>query len=218
MANDENSHGKAPPISIPTKICGISTRIPMDWICSASATPILYWARETSTRNEPKSDTAAITAEPIATPFVMALVVLPTASKSAMICWASLVSLSVLPDQAISPMPLALSEMGPNESIATLLPVKVNIPIPVMATPYNMNVARSVPVTPGMVPKMKMDATIVRAITSTDQTDDSKPTETPFRIRVAGQVSAAFLISLTGAVSDIKKAADTGPATLILNG
>ena len=51
---------------------------------------------------------------------------------------------------------------------------------------------------PGMVPKMKIEATMVRAMTRTDQTDDSKPTETPCRISVAGPVSAAFLISLTG--------------------
>src|SRR5512138_2551170 len=104
----------------------------------------------------------------------MALVVLPTASRSAMICWASLVALSVLPDQAISPMPLALSEIGPNESIATLLPVRVNMPMPVMATPYKMYVARSMGAIPGTVPKIKMEATMVSAITITDQTDDSK--------------------------------------------
>src|ERR1044071_1205186 len=61
-----------------------------------------------------------------------------------------------------------------------------------------MNVARSAPV-PGIVPKIKIEATIVNAITITDQTEDSKPTETPLRIKVAGPVSAAFLISLTGA-------------------
>ena len=36
------------------------------------------------------SETAAITAEPMAMPLVMALVVLPTASRSARICRASL--------------------------------------------------------------------------------------------------------------------------------
>ncbi len=66
--------------------------------------------------------TAAMTAEPMATPLVMALVVLPTASRSAMI-WRALASLRRMPCQAISPMPLALSEMGPKESMATLLPV-----------------------------------------------------------------------------------------------
>src|SRR5215216_614621 len=96
-------------------------------------------------------------------------------------------------------MPLALSEIGPKESIATLLPVRVNIPIPVMATPYRIKVALSTACKPGMVPKMKIEATMVKAITSTDHTDDSKPTETPLRIKVAGPVSADRLISLTGA-------------------
>ncbi len=85
--------------------------------------------RPTSVMKEPKSATAAITAEPIAMPLVMALVVLPTASRSAMI-WRALSS-----RPAISPMPLALSEMGPKESMATLLPVSVNMPMPAKATP-----------------------------------------------------------------------------------
>src|SRR5687768_1107027 len=50
-----------------------------------------------------------------------------------------------------------------------------------------------------MVPKIKMEATMVNAITSTDHTDDSNPTATPFRINVAGPVSADFLMSFTGA-------------------
>src|SRR4030095_15065308 len=96
-------------------------------------------------------------------------------------------------------MPFALSEIGPKESIATLLPVSVSMPIPVIATPYRMKVARSAPETPGMVPKIKMEAMIVKAMTSTDHTEDSNPTETPFKINVAGPVSADFLMSLTGA-------------------
>ncbi len=94
--------------------------------------------------NDPNRETAAMTAEPMATPLVMALVVLPTASRSAMIWRASTVDLSFLPDQAISPMPFALSAMGPNESMATLLPVRVSMPMPVMATPYRMYVTVSV--------------------------------------------------------------------------
>ena len=72
-----------------------------------------------------------MTAEPMATPLVMALVVLPTASRSVMIRRA------LSSRAAISPMPLALSEIGPKESMATLLPVSVSIPMPVMATPYS---------------------------------------------------------------------------------
>jgi len=72
---------------------------------------------------------AAMTAEPMAMPLVMALVVLPTASRSASV-WRAAGS-----SCAISPMPLALSAMGPKESMATLLPVRVSMPMPVMATP-----------------------------------------------------------------------------------
>ena len=49
------------------------------------AAPSWLCTRLTSVRNEPNRDTAAMTAEPMATPLVMALVVLPTASRSAMI-------------------------------------------------------------------------------------------------------------------------------------
>ncbi len=76
-----------------------------------------------------KSDTAAITAEPMAIPLVMALVVLPQASRSASVRRAWEESL------AISPIPLALSATGPKTSIEMLLPVRVSIPIPHIATP-----------------------------------------------------------------------------------
>ncbi len=111
------------------KTLGTDSLMPVMASHVSRAKPRVFWTRVTSVRNEPKSDTAAMTAEPIATPLVMALVVFPTASRSAMICrafWSS---------PAISPIPLALSEMGPKESMATLLPVRVSIPMPVMATP-----------------------------------------------------------------------------------
>src|SRR5216117_3169105 len=64
------------------------------------------------------SATAAMTADPIANPFVTALVVLPTASRLTMIRsggpWNS-------PD--ISAMPAALSATGPNVSSLTTTPV-----------------------------------------------------------------------------------------------
>ena len=78
---------------------------------------------------EPNNDTAAMTAEPMATPLVMALVVLPTASRSVMI----LRAFSGI--FAISPMPLALSEIGPKESMETRLPAWVSQPMPINATP-----------------------------------------------------------------------------------
>ena len=73
--------------------------------------------------------TAAMTAEPMAKPFVTALVVFPTASRPTMIFsgspWNS-------PD--ISAMPAALSATGPNVSSLTTTPVVASMPMPVRAT------------------------------------------------------------------------------------
>ena len=73
--------------------------------------------------------TAAMTAEPIANPFVTALVVLPTASRLTMMRAASP---SNSPD--ISAIPAALSATGPNVSSDTTTPVVASMPIPVSAT------------------------------------------------------------------------------------
>ena len=79
--------------------------------------------------NDANNATAAITAEPIAKPFVTAFVVLPTASRATMIfCgspWNS-------PD--ISAIPAALSDTGPKVSSDTMTPVVASIPIPHNAT------------------------------------------------------------------------------------
>ena len=75
------------------------------------------------------SATAAMTAEPIANPFVTALVVLPTASSITMIRCGSP---SNSPD--ISAMPAALSATGPNVSSDTTTPVVASMPMPVSAT------------------------------------------------------------------------------------
>ncbi len=76
-----------------------------------------------------KRATAAITAEPMATPLVMALVVLPTASRLTMIRSASPVN---SPD--ISAMPAALSETGPKLSSETTMPAVASSPMPMSAT------------------------------------------------------------------------------------
>ena len=73
--------------------------------------------------------TAAMTAEPMAKPLVMALVVLPTASRLTMIRSASP---SNSPD--ISAMPAALSDTGPKVSSETTTPVVASMPMPVRAT------------------------------------------------------------------------------------
>ena len=62
-------------------------------------------------------------------PLVIALVVLPTASSSVRIC-----APSGLTSPDISAMPWALSETGPNVSIATITPTVVSRPQPASAT------------------------------------------------------------------------------------
>jgi hypothetical protein len=65
----------------------------------------------------------------MAMPLVIALVVLPTASRSVSV---RAPSASMSPD--ISAMPWALSEIGPNVSIATITPTVVSRPVPASAT------------------------------------------------------------------------------------
>ena len=65
----------------------------------------------------PNSTSAASAAEPIAYPFVTALVVLPTASSLSVMLRTSSGS------SAISAMPPALSVIGPKASSATIRPV-----------------------------------------------------------------------------------------------
>ena len=79
--------------------------------------------------NEANSATDAMTAEPIATPLVIALVVLPTASRLTMTRSAWPVN---SPD--ISAMPAALSATGPKESSEMIMPVVDSMPMPTSAT------------------------------------------------------------------------------------
>src|ERR1022692_2425891 len=74
-------------------------------------------------RNAPNSAVAASTAVAMAIPLVIALVVLPTASRRVSTCAPSP---STSPD--ISAMPWALSETGPNVSIETMTPTVVSSP------------------------------------------------------------------------------------------
>ena len=77
----------------------------------------------------PNSAVAASTAVAIAIPFVIAFVVLPTASRVVRIC-----APSPLTSPDISAMPCALSEIGPKVSIATITPTVVRSPVPARAT------------------------------------------------------------------------------------
>ena len=78
--------------------------------------------------NAPNSAVAASTAVAIAIPFVIALVVLPTASSEVRIA-----APSPLTSPDISAMPCALSEIGPKVSIATMTPTVVSKPVPAIA-------------------------------------------------------------------------------------
>ena len=79
--------------------------------------------------NEPNSAVAASTAVAIAMPLVIALVVLPTASRSVS-TRAPASSMSPL----ISATPWALSLTGPKVSIETMTPAVVSRPVPASAT------------------------------------------------------------------------------------
>ena len=70
-----------------------------------------------------------VTAEPMATPLVMASVVFPTASRLTMTRSASPVN---SPD--ISAMPAALSDTGPKLSFETTMPAVASKPMPIRAT------------------------------------------------------------------------------------
>jgi hypothetical protein len=76
-------------------------------------------------RKEPNRLVAASTAVAMATPLVIALVVLPTASRAVS---TSLPRSPTSPD--ISAMPWALSLIGPKVSIDTTTPTVVSMPMP----------------------------------------------------------------------------------------
>ena len=117
IASEENRNATEPPIRSPTSTFGWSTRTPTN-----PSRP----ARRSASSNDPNSDVAAITAVAIASPFVIAFVELPTASRPVRTCAGRPLN---SPD--ISAMPCALSDTGPNVSIETITPTVVSIPIPV---------------------------------------------------------------------------------------
>ena len=121
----------------------------------------------------------------MATPLVMALVVLPTASRLTMIRSPSPVN---SPD--ISATPAALSDTGPKLSSETTMPVVASRPMPIRATRYRDC---------SMLPPPRAAATAM-AITMAmmAQTADSSPMEKPDSTVVAGPVRADSAISRTG--------------------
>ncbi len=113
-----------------------------------TVSPTSFAAVRIASRYEPKSAEAARTAVAMAMPLVMALVVLPTASRSVSTCAPEPVT---SPD--ISAMPCALSETGPKVSIATITPTVVSRPVPASATAKSASMidvppSRKAPYTP----------------------------------------------------------------------
>jgi hypothetical protein len=82
-----------------------------------------------------------------------------------------------------------LSETGPYVSIETITPTVVSIPMPVSEMKYRASAVFS--------PRMKAPVT-APAMMRTAHTVDSRPTENPDRIVVAGPVFVASAISRTG--------------------
>ena len=142
-------------------------------------------AATTVALNEPNRAVAASTAVAIAIPLVMALVVLPIASRRV-----STTAPSPVTSPDISAMPWALSETGPNVSIDTMTPTVVSRPVPASATANNAIVALPVP--------SRNAAYTAPPISSAEYTADSRPTEMPDRITVAAPVAELSPISLTG--------------------
>src|SRR3990172_6094898 len=99
----------------------------------------------------------------MAKPLVVALVVFPIESSLGSISSAR----PFIPES--SAMPWALSAMGPNESIDTISPVVVNIPMPASTTPYAA--------IKGSLNKRKL-ARIVTPIARTAHTLEEKPNRT----------------------------------------
>src|SRR5262245_17472325 len=135
MARPEKRNTAATPSSRPTRTFGNDTlKENAAWVrvleaVSARTPPASLAASTHELLYEPNRALAASTAVAIAIPLVIALVVLPTASSSVRIwppsAWTS-------PD--ISAMPWALSETGPNVSIATITPTVVSRPQPASDT------------------------------------------------------------------------------------
>src|SRR5579872_3605400 len=133
MASEEKRKAIEPPMRSPMKVVGLDTLI---WV-SGELKRLLPTSRRCSwlpivSMNEEKGATAAITAEPMAKPLVMALVVLPTASRLTITR-----SASPWNSPLISAIPAALSEMGPKVSSETTIPAFESRPRPTSETRYS---------------------------------------------------------------------------------
>src|SRR3954470_1305260 len=189
IANDENRNAIDPPMSSPMNTFGSATLIA---VCGSvnRALPLIFSRPGNSflivSMYDENNATAAMTAEPIANPFVTAFVVLPTASSITMIRCGSPAN---SPD--ITAMPAALSATGPKVSSDTTTPVVASMPMPVRATRYSENCR--------LPPPMAMATPMAIAMAMMAYTDDSSPELMPESTVVAGPVRADTAISWTGA-------------------
>ncbi len=175
MQRAPKMNGSMPPRNNPTSTLGLDkSNAARLGLCAA-----------TSREYSAKSTTAANPADPMAYPFVTALVVLPTASSG------SVMSRTSLPRCDISAMPPALSVIGPKASIATTIPAIESIDTAATATPYKP--PESAPPHTQKLPR------IAAAITTTGAAVDCMPTASPAMMLVAWPVSLALEMYFTGA-------------------
>ena len=130
MASPEKRKTTAAPMIAPTTFFGASPGCRLAASVAADVGRVAGQGPLTAAvLYEPNSAVAASTAVAIAMPLVMALVVLPTASRSVS---TRAPASSMSPD--ISAMPCALSLTGPKVSIETMTPAVVSRPVPARAT------------------------------------------------------------------------------------
>ena len=179
ISRPENRNTVAPPRITPTRVTGemmsytsIERVTAPTW---ATSPPTPASEVRTVSAYEPNSAVAASTAVEIAMPLVIALVVLPTASRSVSTCapWAE-----TSPD--ICAMPCALSLTGPNVSIATITPTVVSSPHPASATKNKDSTTDP--------PESRKTAQMAAAIVPAVYADDSNPTPIPDSTTVAAPV------------------------------
>src|SRR5690349_6345654 len=176
MARAENQNTSIAPSRPPTNTSGL------EMSTAASGEP----SAATSSRKAEKSRNAASAAEPMAYPLVRAFVVLPTASRRSVRLRMS----SGWWD--ISMIPPALSVIGPNVSIARMYAAVPSMPMVATAVPNNPECA-----SPLDAPSL-YDAMMAAEIVKVGRAVHSSATANPAMMFVAGPVTEAAAIDLTG--------------------
>mmetsp|Transcript_1537 Transcript_1537/g.6079 ORF Transcript_1537/g.6079 Transcript_1537/m.6079 type:complete len:212 (-) Transcript_1537:518-1153(-) len=180
----ENRNTSMAPRSPPTKTSGTA----MSTLVNGTPEKALH-----SSMKALKSRKQASAAEPIAKPFVVALVVLPTASRRSVTsrtcsgCW------------LISTIPPALSAMGPNTSIVKTYTAVLSIPIVATAVPKRPPVGTPRSSCKPLVRPSQYAEITAALITSTGRAVDSSPRATPAMTLVPWPVVHASATLRTGA-------------------